>query len=67
MREVEVFRGGPRVSWERRSESPRESAGEEAIRRGSDRRHKGVRDTGCHFVRLGCRMVGEKVQGGSMA
>lgn len=31
LREVDVFRGGPRVSWERDSESPRELAGKEAV------------------------------------
>lgn len=45
------------VSGERGGVSPRESAGKEAIRRGSDRKHKGAHVTGCHFVRLGCRMA----------
>lgn len=57
LREVCSEGASQRVSWERGGVSTRESSGKEAIRRGSDRRHKGAHGTVCHFVRLGCRMV----------
>lgn len=43
--------------------SSRESAGKEALRRGSDGSHEGTHVTGCHFVILGSMVVGENAQG----
>lgn len=39
-----------------------ESAGKKTIRRGSDRRQEGTHGTGCHFMILSSKVVGDNSQ-----